>query len=424
MTKKILLIIGILAVIGIALFLVFGLKPQTEGESHIGFSIKNFWPFGNKTNSETSTTTTQENNENPPANGTSNIGVNQPIPRLRKLSSESVAGAVIFDITATKASTTSAVRFVEKGTGNVYEARSDSVKIERLTNTTIPKIIRAFWLPDGSGFLAQTLSSENEMVETSFVKLNKSKASTTVESLTPFSTTIGKLPTDIKEITIKPDGTKIFYYTISGSYSKWYVSNPDGTGATLVASHPLTEWLPKWISGNTVIMQAKSSSEFNSFSYSFDVSSKTLKKLGTGGLGLSINPNLSGTLSLVSSGKTAPQLFIIDNKNITSKSLDTNTLAEKCVWLTKEKSPSAYCATPNEIPNGNYPDAWYKGLVSTEDYITKIDTSNDILYNIASLYSMSNEKIDVVDMSLSPDETHLIFRNKIDGYLWMLRIGE
>jgi len=418
MTKKILLIIGILAIVGIALFLIFTSKPQTAGESRVGFSIRDYLPFGRSEDLGTGGTTTSETgNENPPAGGLPSIPINQPVPRLRKISSEPVAGAVVFNI-----GTTSVVRFVEKGTGNVYEAKSDSVAISRLTNTTIPKIIRAFWLPDGASFLAQTLGSGSEIIETNFIKLNKNNASSTSESLTPFSTTIGKLPTDIKEITIKPDGTKIFYYTINGS-SSWFVANPDGTKSSLVMSHPLTEWIPKWISGNTVIMQIKGSSEAVSYTYSFDVSNKTLKKIGIEAPGLSVNPNNDGSLSLISSGKTSPQLSIVNNKDITSTKIILNTLAEKCVWL-KEKSPAVYCAVPNRIPSGNYPDVWYKGLISTEDFIEKIDLNNDIYYNVANLSSLSNQKIDVVDISISPDETHLIFRNKIDGYLWMLRIGE
>lgn len=383
MTKKILLIIGIVVVIGIAVFLIWGSQPQTAGENRVGFSIRDYLPFGNSGNSETSTTTPETNildEEKLPI-----IPENKLIPRLRKLSSEPVAGAVIFNVGAT-----STVRFVEKGTGNVYEATTDSLAIQRLTNTTIPKIVRAFWLPNGSGFLAQTLIAENEIIETSFVKLNKNKASSTVESLTPFSTTIGKLPTGIKEIAIKPDGSKIFYYTISGSYSNWFISNPDGTGATLVMTHPLTEWLPKWISANTIMMQNKASSEAVVYNYFFDVSSKVLKKAGI---------NMAGISS------------------------QTNTLAEKCVQ-TKDKNLTLYCAVPNYLPPGNYPDIWYKGLVSTEDFIQKIDSGNDIFYNTADLSSLSNQKIDVVDPSLSPDESHLIFRNKIDGYLWLLRIGE
>jgi hypothetical protein len=417
MSKKILLIIGILIVVGIALFFVFSSKPQTTGENQVGFSIRNYLPFGKSTDSETSTTTSENNNQNSNTNGPTNVDVNQPVPRLRKISTEPVAGAVIFNI-----STTSVVRFVEKGTGNVYEVRSDSNNIARLTNTTIPKIIRSFWLPDGSGFLAQTLLAENEVIETNFVKLNKNQASSTSEDLTPFSTTVGKLPINIKEITIKPDGSKIFYYTANNS-SNWFVSNPDGTNKSLVETSPLTEWLPKWISGNTIIIQSKGSSEAVGFVYSFDIQNKTLKKVWTEALGLSVNPNSDGSFEIISSGGSAPQLSLVDNKNITSNTVSLKTLAEKCVW-TKIKTPTAYCAEPSEIPNGNYPDAWYKGLVSTKDSIIKIDLVNDISHDIAYLSSLSNQKIDVEDISLSPDENYLIFKNKIDGFLWMLRIAE
>jgi hypothetical protein len=390
MTKKILLIIGILAIVSIALFLIFSSKPQLEeGESRVGFSIRDYLPFGKSDDSETNSTTTETNDGNPPAGGSAdnlqNTSASQPVPRLRKISSEPVAGAIIFNT-----GTTSIVRFVEKGTGNVYEIKSDSVAVQRLTNTTIPKIIRAFWLPNGSGFLAQTLEPESEITETSFVKLKKNTASTTNEILTPFSTTIGKLPTGIKEIAIKPDGAKIFYYIVDGSFSKWFISNPDGTGAASVFFHSLTEWTPKWTSSNTIIMQTKKSFETISYNYSFDISNKILKKTGT---------------------------------NETGISTKTNTLAEKCVEL-KDKNPTVYCAVPSYLPSGNYPDVWYKGLVSTEDFIEKIDLANDVYYNIADLSDISGEKIDVVDMSISPDENHLIFRNKIDGYLWMLRIGE
>ena len=384
MTKKTLLIIGIVVVIGVAVFFIFFSQPALgPGESRVGFSIREFLPFGKDTGTSTTTGTGVENQT---ISELPTTETNGKIPRLRRISNEPVAGAVIFNT-----GTTSVVRFVEKGTGNVYEATTDSLVIQRLTNTTIPKIIRAFWLPNGSGFLAQTLIAENEVVETSFVKLNKNSTSSTNESLTPFGTTIGKLPTGVKEIAIKPDGAKIFYYTINGSYSDWFISNPDGTSASLVMSHPLTEWLPKWASANTITMQNKASSEAVVYNYFFDVPSRVLKKAGI---------NMAGISS------------------------QTNTLEEKCVRATKEKSLTLYCAVPYQFPSGNYPDVWYKGLVSTEDFIEKIDIGNNIFYNTADLSSLSNQKIDVVDMSLSPDKSHLIFRNKIDGYLWMLRIGE
>jgi hypothetical protein len=424
MTKKILLILGILIIIGVAAFLILSPKPQTGGggENRVGFSIMNYLPFGgggNNTESTSTITRTNPGETSTTTNPISNISENQPVPRLRKISNEPVAGGVIWNI-----GTASVVRFVEKGTGNVYEARSNTVNIQRLTNTTIPKIVRAFWLPDGSGFLAQTLIPDSDIIETNFVKLNKNKASSTVENMTPFSTTISKLPTGIKEIAINQSGTKIFYYTINGSYSNWYTANPDGTKSSLLFTHPLTEWLPFWISGNTVVMQNKGSYGNVGFTYSFDVTNKTLKKTGLGVLGISSNTNSDGSLDLVSSGGSFPELNLVSNKTASSTKISVNTLAEKCVWIPKSKSPSVYCAVPNQIPNGNYPDSWYKGTVATDDFIEKLDINNGVFYKVIDLSSVSNQQMDVMKMLLSPDETHLIFRNKIDGYLWMLRIGE
>ena len=415
MSKKILLIIGILIIVGVALFLVFTSKPQAEGESRVGFSIREFLPFGKSDAPTIGEPTTETSNEDFESNITPKTNTNQPIPRLRKISSEPVAGAVVFNI-----GTTSVVRFVEKGTGNVYEVKSDSLAVQRLTNTTIPKIVRAFWLPNATGFLAQTLMPESEIIETNFVKLNKNEI--VGENLTPFNTTISKLPTGIKEISINPSGSKIFYYTANWS-SNWFISNPDGTESSLVMSHPLTEWLPKWVTPDRVVMQTKGSSESIGFNYVFNTKNETLTKIGLGIRGISSNPNSDNSLNLVSVSDNFPQLFLIDNNNITSQKISANTLAEKCVWL-EEKNPTVYCAIPIKLPNGNYPDVWYKGVVSTEDIIEKIDLNNDIYYNVVNLSSESGEKIDVVDIDISPDETHLIFRNKIDGYLWMIKIGE
>jgi hypothetical protein len=274
MSKKILLIIGIVVVVGVAAFFILKPAQTNNGDASntdTGFSFKDFLPFGKNNSPETNGNTTSNTNNNQEV-GVTNVGLNQPVPKLRKISTEPVAGAAIFNI-----GTTTVVRFVEKGTGNVYEAKSNSNRIERLTNTTIPRIIRAFWLPDGSGFLAQTIMPESEIVETNFVKLNKTKeiVGAKEETFLPFTTTISKLPTDIKEISISPTGSKIFYYTVNSAGSDWYISNPDGTAVTLVNSHPLTEWLPKWVTANTVIMQTKSSSADNGYTYSFDVTNKT-----------------------------------------------------------------------------------------------------------------------------------------------------
>ncbi len=107
---------------------------------------------------------------------------------------------------------------------------------------------------------------------------------------------------------------------------------------------------------------------------------------------------------------------VIDKK-LNSVSLNTNTLAEKCVW----SGVYLYCAIPEGNVSG-YMDSWYKGSVSTTDNIRMIDTENIFYKNVASLSTEAREEIDVENMSISKDGSHLIFRNKKDGFLWMLRV--
>ena len=141
--------------------------------------------------------------------------------------------------------------------------------------------------------------------------------------------------------------------------------------------------------------------------------------MGDSLLGAFFKPKNGSSIVLVSTGGTIPNLYTLDTKTASTKNLNIQTLSDKCVW---SKSAIVYCAVPNTIENGHYPDDWYKGMVSTEDSIKKIDTEKQIYYNVSNLSKESGEKIDVDSIYLSPDETHLIFRNKTDGFLWMLRI--
>ncbi len=405
MSKKILLIIGILIIIGIAAFLILSSSTEStgEGENRIGFSIMDYFPFGK--NEDTSTTTSGDINTNQISTTTTNTGnIPAPIPRLRKISNEPVAGSVVFNI-----GTTTFVRFVEKGTGNVYEARSDRNSIERLTNTTIPKIIRANWLPNATGFLAQTIDIADNIIETSFVKLNKNSSLSEDSSL--YNTAISKLPTGIEELAVSPDSSKIFYY-LKGASSFWFTAKPDGTSRSHLYTSPVLEWIPKWTDNKNIFLYTKPSIGAKTFAYNFDTSTKELTKTSINGFGLSFNPK--GENSIVSNGGFS--IFRVNNKTLESTDLSTNTLSEKCAWLDK----FAYCAIPEENISG-YMDSWYKGTVSTTDNIRRIDTEDLFYMNISSLKEESGESIDVDEISVSSDESHLIFRNKKDGFLWMLR---
>lgn len=381
MTKKVLLLIGVLILVAIAVFLVLNERNQAESGGQTGFNFMNYFPFG-------------QNNENPDISlddyfqetdgngGTNQPDTSAPAPQMRKVSNEPVAGAVAFNV-----GTSTLVRFVERGTGNVYEVRGESLGTRRLTNTTIPKIIRAFWLPSGNGFLAQTLVPESEIIETSLVELVENRA-TTSEVLTPFSTRISKLPTGIKELSISKDSKRILYYTVSNG-ADFYTADINGTNAKKILSHPLSEWLIKyWLSNSEVVIQTKESSLAPAVFYRLNLNNGSLSRLA--------NP-MVGVLAV------------------------SYTLIDKCALPTDQES-YIYCAVPKQLESGNYPDDWYKGTKSTNDLIRKINTSNQIYFDLGNLSELGGEPVDVTDLKSSPNQEYLVFKNKIDGFLWLLRV--
>jgi hypothetical protein len=416
MTKKILLLIGILIIIALAVFWVLNRGASTQNpDGTVGFSIRDFLPFGSNNNTvqiDTSSSTPDVVDNTPNTTNT-----NTPVPKLRKLSIEPVAGAVVFN-----RGTSTIVRFVEKGTGNVYEANGSTNQITRLTNTTIPKIIRATWLPDGSGFLAQTIDAYTEVIETSLVNIVNSKTSTSTENLTPFRASISKLPIGINEIIVRPDSKKIVYYIVNPNGSSWYISNPDGTQASKIIDMSVSEWIPRSYINNKVIIQTKSSYSSAANTYVLDTEARSIKKTGASIVGLSAIPDYDQKPYLISKGGQIPALGIMNDVSGTTVELKTFGLADKCVW-SKSKDVAVICAVPNSIPLGLYPDDWYKGKISTTDTVRKIDYVNGIQTNISDLSADSNEKIDVVNPQVSKDDSYLIFRNKIDGYLWMLNLN-
>ncbi len=417
MIKKIIFfIVIILLVILATIYFVFNNKNTTNGtpDSRVGFSLQNFLPFGKSEDQGTNNIVVSD--ENIQLNNEDNSL--KPVPRLRKISKEPVSGAIIFNV-----GSTSIVRFTEKGTGNVYEVYSDKNDMVRLTNTTIPKIIRSFWLPNGTGFITQSLAPESEIIETNFVNLKKNATSSLDESLTPYNTIVSSLPTGIKEIAIKPDGKQIFYYTISGLFSKWFVSNVDGTNAVQISSNPLTEWVVSWVQPNKINIQSKTSSNTIGYGYTYDLSTKVLKKTNLGALGLSLLPNKDGLTEIISSGGGFPQLYSNNTKDFSSKKIEINTLTDKCVW-SEEKIKSIYCGVPKQIDGGLYPDSWYQGSIKTNDRIVKINIDANLFSITSDLSEESGEVIDITDLQISKDQNYLIFKNKIDEYLWMLRISE
>jgi rubrerythrin len=113
-------------------------------------------------------------------------------------------------------------------------------------------------------------------------------------------------------------------------------------------------------------------------------------------------------------------IHAFDSKNKIVTDFSLKTLPEKCVWSQKSKN-IVYCAVPQNLPQADYPDAWYQGAVSFQDQIWRLDAATGDVKLMSTLFE-ANDFIDATNPILDPTETYLLFTNKNDFQLWGLTL--
>jgi hypothetical protein len=341
-----------------------------------------------------------------------------------------VAGAGLY--TAKTGSTT--VRYVDRGTGHIYDIDLASGAVVQVTATTISPVYQAIWASTGQSVVLRYLASDEVTVKSYSATLGMpnfaatmsgSANPSTASSTTPTSASPGALmgsflPDDIDAIAYSPAGTKIFYTNLVNSREEGVVANTDGTKKLQIFDSPTSEWSLAWPATSETAVTTKPSYIAPGYLYFINATTGNKQKI----LG-----NINGLTDLVNPGAT--EIAYTDNTNNLSiytvksgQSITTGlaTLPEKCVWSQKNISV-LYCAVPATIPAGNYPDDWYQGLVSFTDSIYKIDTATGATTLISDLSAQYGKNIDGINLVLDKNEDHLIFMNKKDYSLWGLSIG-
>ncbi|MFA6050487.1 MAG: hypothetical protein WC761_04805, partial [Candidatus Paceibacterota bacterium] len=182
MNRRLILILTTILIIAIAVvaFLFFRNQPQ-EGGSPTSF-FQNLLPsglpggsgFGNGGTSIIGGATTTPD---------SNVVV---IPRLRHLTLVPTAGSIVIakeiDIIENRIRTTKNayyVRYMDRATGHISEIKTDEPTAVKITNTTIPKVYEAIFVPGGNTVIARFLSDDEEILTYSITLRDKPTTATT-----------------------------------------------------------------------------------------------------------------------------------------------------------------------------------------------------------------------------------------------------
>jgi hypothetical protein len=98
-------------------------------------------------------------------------------------------------------------------------------------------------------------------------------------------------------------------------------------------------------------------------------------------------------------------------------------LKEKCVFDTAQEG-AVWCAAPLDVANTSYVEDWYKGTITSEDYLwfTELSTQSSTLKG--DLPTLAGKTLDVAGMTIDNNGKVLLFGNKIDQTLWIFRTGQ
>lgn len=379
-----------------------------------------FVPLDNINNDQTPETNNEiiNNNNTNEQSEDGQSSIQAQLPKLRQLSKDPVGG-----FGASTTASTTIIRWVERGRGNVFESKSDTESIETLSNTILPRVYESVWSNNLGAFVGTIISANSDTPNTVYAKLNKQATSSvsTTTNVTPFALRGKNLPENTISYAKSPKEDKLFILVKENNQSVGYISNFDGTSITKIFTSPLVQLVVEWPETNTIAITTKAGSSVNGYLYFINPKTGSWKKvLGPiKGLSTKVSKDAKYVLASETGRDAIPSAYIYKVGSTTPTETTLRTLAEKCTWGNFYKE-LLYCATPSNPINGIYPDDWYKGIISTYDKIWQYNTKSAEVRLVSNLLNQSKDSIDVFNIETDQKDDFLIFMNKEDLSLWSL----
>ena len=322
---------------------------------------------------------------------------------LRKLSEVPVAGAVL-----TRRDGASYARYVERGTGHIFEVDLASSATTRLTGTTIPRATRAVFSAQGTRVVLFTESADsNERVFAGAIERADSGEGTLATS---------ELDPTARNIAFSATGESIYYTVPTATGSVGYEQNlkvDTGTRATLFTS-PLRDIVVSWGSPASAELSLIAYTTPTAQQRGYAYEGAGFSRLFGGVPGLMVIPAQNYRVVSYAGDNT----FISRTDTLAGTTLAVPAFPEKCA--TDASHPTTlWCAAPLALLPGDYPDAWYQGAISFDDSIWQVDVTTGSATLLSVPGDDVGETIDAVGMQATSDGDTLIFINKKDGSLWM-----
>ncbi len=376
-------IVIITLVLGVLIYLILFGTPKEDGEvfTNLGFEIGK-----------------QDTTITPPVDNKplDTLIDTQSDAALRQLTTRPVAGFAF-----ASASNEQTIRYVERGTGHVYEINLSTGVESILSRTTIPKVSSAIFSPSSN---TVALTSYEKYKSNVFVGTIGDEVNLTGVSLQPGAENIAF------------DSDEDILYTIfTNETTDGYTHNLTTLVQTEVFSMDYKNLDVSWGSHlDSVYITTKPSKDLEGFIYK--TTNSILEPVAPSAYGLSAIFSKDGIITTqIQENNYHSQFLGADGGSVV---LPIIALKEKCVFDTFT-TKYLWCAAPIENTSNSFVEDWYKGTKTNNDYLWLVNTNNQTAQLLANPENLTGRTIDVQHMQINPDGGELSFINKKDQTLWL-----
>lgn len=308
------------------------------------------------------------------------------------------------------------VRYVEKSTGNIFDVSVDTLVKKKITSTVIPKIEEAFFGKDGKTVILRYARSDGRTIETYVAPVPENTTDEPTELRGIFR------ESNILDLSISPDGTKLFALSKFVNDYVGTISDLKGLEKKTVFNSPFSGWISQWAVPDTITITTKATAYAKGYAYSINPTTQNFERLFGNVSALTTNVSPENTKLLYGKNtRSGAILSVYSVKEGSAQDTGVATLPEKCAW--SKTGLTAYCGVPKYQGTEVLPDGWYQGLTNFDDMLWSVDLSGPFFNeNLVDPTDLVGVTIDVYKPQVDATETYFVFINKQDGLLWRYNI--
>ena len=322
---------------------------------------------------------------------------------LRQLTTRAVIG---FGEYKPKNGEKPSILYAEAGTGHVYTIDLTSGVETRLSNITITNAQKAEFNFDGTKVAIRSGYGTQNTIE--LLTLN-GENSATKETLIP----------KMVDLTFSTDGNLLYSEYSSTGLTAHLMDTQTKTNSNLFIV-PFQDATIIWNKDGKSehYVYPKPSAKLTGFLYR--ISNGVLLREPTSGNGLGVLVNNDYSIHTITTDR-GPLSFMTKKNGGNAQSLPIIMQSSKCVF-SNINTNILYCGHEDTPLTYEFPDNWYKGLITFSDKIWEINLDKGLATQLINPQKETGREIDVIGMNMSRIDKVLYFINKNDNTLWMYEI--